>query len=109
MTLVLSLIHPKAIIMASDSRKIEYLTPVDFHTLKPTGGTRVQASETSKLFLVPEVGCVTMWGDITRSEVKIGAYLRSVANELKGPDNLAEKILDFLKEEINPEGCILAR
>lgn len=101
MTLVLSLIHPNAIIMASDSRKIEHSTRIDFHTSKPIEETKVQASETNKLFLVSGVGCVTMWGDITR--VKIGSYIRSITNQLKGPDHLAEKIFDYLREEVSPE------
>jgi len=103
MTLLLSMVHPNAIIMAADSRKTEYLTPLNFETLEPIGDTRVVWSETTKLFAVRGIGCVSMWGDITRAEKRIGAYLISIANRVTDPDDLATRLLDFLKREIRAD------
>jgi hypothetical protein len=103
MTLVLSLIHPDAVIMAADSRKTEHLTPVNVETLEPIGETRVEWSETTKLFVIRGIGCVSMWGDITRAEKKIGGYLHAKAEQLAGPSDLADSLLYFLKEEIHAE------
>ncbi|MCP4374127.1 MAG: hypothetical protein GY797_39385 [Deltaproteobacteria bacterium] len=102
MTLVLSLIHPNAIIMAADSRKVDEFISVD-DNFQPIGEPRFESGETKKLFDVSGVGCVTMWGDITRSRLKIDLYLDSIADKLKGPDELADAILKFLKEEVHAE------
>ncbi len=103
MTLVLSLIHPEAIIMGADSRKTERVTPVNFHTFEPIGETKVVWSETTKLFVIPGIGCVSMWGDITRAEKRIGQFLDLMAKQLSSPDMLADALLGFLEREIHAE------
>lgn len=103
MTLTLSLIHPEAAIMAADSRKRVELTQVNFETLEPIGDTRVEWDETTKLCVVRGVGCVSMWGDITRAENKISNYLLSEAEKLTGPSDLADSLMHFLREEIHAE------
>jgi hypothetical protein len=101
MTLLLSLTHPNAIVMSADSRKTTTLTPIDYNTMKPIGASRTEFSTTKKLFPIKGIGCITMWGDLTRIEKKVPTFLQSLS--VSSVEELAEKVLEFLKQEVVKE------
>jgi hypothetical protein len=103
MTLVLSIRHPEVIVMAADSRKTIFSTTVHHETLEPTGQTTIEFSETTKLFVLPGSGCVSMWGDITRAEKHISAFLYGLRGKIAGPDELASHVEDFLKQKAHAD------
>jgi hypothetical protein len=103
MTLVLSIRHPEAIVMAADSRKTIFSTTVHHETLEPIGATTVAFGEATKLFVLPGSGCVSMWGDITRAEKHISAFLHGLQGKMAGPDELANQIEDFLKHKAHAD------
>jgi hypothetical protein len=99
MTLLLSLLHKEAIIMAADSRLTTSLTPVDPITLEQTGPKRTEFHKADKLFGITGIGCITMWGDLTRVGQSIEQFLNSLS--VSSIDDLADQLLYFLKKEVD--------
>jgi hypothetical protein len=102
MTVLLSLPHPKMIIMVADSRKITRRTPVDFN-LQPIGDSYTETGTMLKVFPVPGIGCATLWGDVTKVEKGFPEYLRLKRDDIQTVEDFRGLVETYLRDELKAD------
>jgi hypothetical protein len=88
--------------MATDGRKTVELMSLDPETLTPIGERRIEYYRTRKLFHIQNVGCISIWGDFTNIELSLRAFLLKLISAQIEIEKLADSLLQFLKENIDP-------
>ncbi len=101
--MIISMPHPQMIVMTADSRKQTISTPVDYETFEPIGEPTVEYSSMTKVFPVPGVGCVTLWGEVTRAERGFPAYLTTHVDEVSHVMDLRDLTERYLRDELRAE------
>jgi hypothetical protein len=100
MTVILSFPSSEMIIMTADSRKTTVLNQLDVQLKPIPNTTRVEFTSTQKIFPIPGIGCISMWGDITRSEKSFPNYLSKHLPGLKDVDDLRILVDNYLHYEL---------
>lgn len=103
MTVIISLPRPQMIIMTADSRKTTRSTEVNYETFEPLGEPRIEYVSMTKVFPVPKVGCITLWGDVTRTELAFPQYLNNNLKQVQTVEDLRSLVDRFLRHELKAE------
>ncbi len=105
MSLIVSITHPEAIIMASDTKIITRITSEEYNqsnNIKMVSrGT--ESSEQRKTFEISNIGCLSFWGETTRTLTEINQFKEKF---IKADDDIvsfSQKFYDFLKIDIKPD------
>ncbi len=103
MTVLLSLPHPKMIVMCADSRKTVWSTQVDYYTLLPTGKQTIEYASMTKVFPVPGVGCITLWGEVTRAEDGFPYFLQGHLSQVRTIEDSRTLVDHYLRHDLRAD------
>ncbi len=108
MSLLISITHPEAIIMASDTKII---TMVQEHkvikgVLVPQGKKKPESSQQQKTFAIHGIGALSFWGEATNTPAQIIRFLRYLIIGSDDINSVADKLFIYLKDEIKPDAEI---
>ena len=106
MSLVISITHPKAIIMASDTKIITTYKRYNPADDTFTGEEENKQSEQVKTFLIPQVGCLSFWGEATNTGKELECFLKNNINDNDDIVSVSDKLFDYLKNQMKPSNEI---
>ena len=101
MTVLISLPHPKMIVMAADSMKTTYVTHRNFD-FNPVGHS-IEYASTNKIFPVPGVGCISFWGELTRASLSFPVFLAEMQADVNNVEDLRAIVEEFLRTVLKAE------
>ena len=105
MSLIISITHPEAIIMASDTRIITTYTTCqdDGEELVPTDNVDKQISDRRKTSKVRDIGCLSFWGEATRTPGYIEQFIGGIIKPDDDVVSASEKLYQYLRNDIRPD------
>jgi hypothetical protein len=101
MTVIISFPHPKMIIMAADSKRKLDVTRRDFD-LRPLE-EHVEYDDMTKVFPVPGIGCVTLWGYVNYAEEGFPAYLEKNISHIQNIEDLRHLVETYLRHDLQAD------
>lgn len=91
--------HPEAIIMAADFRLTNEVSTLDNNTYESV--TRYKEyCKCAKLFSIKNVGCVSVWGDLTQIYMKLRKFIFDAESKNYEIETLATSLKEFLEKNI---------